>query len=216
MPRGRWYLKLRPTRRTPFASSAEARLSPGWPSSARPSKLKRRLRPRSIRPPSARRNGWLIRRPAPPGLPPACCPGPRGSVVSRVTTSHCRQPSGVLPVLLMGSARIGALVDIGLPGRSPGGLGLAAAGGPWHRRHRRTRCARAGRRTGRGSASRQDRHQQSAAQCQPGVGPAPFSSSSAPVSKRSRENAWFRGCGASLAIVCANTQPEAGVALKPP
>ena len=28
MPRGRWYLKLRPTSRTPLASSAEASVSP--------------------------------------------------------------------------------------------------------------------------------------------------------------------------------------------
>ena len=32
IPRGRWYLKLRPTRRTPLAIRAEARVSPGWPS----------------------------------------------------------------------------------------------------------------------------------------------------------------------------------------
>ena len=31
MPRGRWYLKLRPASRTPFASSAEARVSPPIP-----------------------------------------------------------------------------------------------------------------------------------------------------------------------------------------
>ena len=31
MPRGRWYLKLRPTRWTPLASSAAARLSPARP-----------------------------------------------------------------------------------------------------------------------------------------------------------------------------------------
>ena len=30
-PRGRWYLKLRPTMRTPFANKAEAMLSPTKP-----------------------------------------------------------------------------------------------------------------------------------------------------------------------------------------
>ena len=55
MPRGRWYLKLRATSRTPLASSAEASVSPGWPSYSRPSKRKRSTRLRSMRPPLARR-----------------------------------------------------------------------------------------------------------------------------------------------------------------
>ena len=45
---------------------------------------------------------------------------------------------------------------------------------------------------------------------------APCSSISAPVAKRSSENGSFSSCGAPLAIVCANTRPDAGVALKPP
>ena len=37
-PRGRWYLKLRPTTATPAASSAEASVSPGCAATRRPSK----------------------------------------------------------------------------------------------------------------------------------------------------------------------------------
>ena len=55
MPRGRWYLKERPTSLTPLATSAEASVSPGWPASLRPSKVKDKTRARSIRPPLARR-----------------------------------------------------------------------------------------------------------------------------------------------------------------
>ena len=121
----------------------------------------------------------------------------------------------VVPVFLVRAARIGALVDVSLPLRVPRPARSGAAGASWHHRRRRTRCARADRRTGRGSASPQE-PSSCAAQCQPGVGPAPFSSRSAPVSKRSRLNASFSGCGASFAMVWANTQPEPGVALKPP
>ena len=53
--RGRWYLKLRPTRRTPFASKAEARVSPAIAFVARPSKVKGRAVVRSISPPVGRR-----------------------------------------------------------------------------------------------------------------------------------------------------------------
>ena len=53
-------------------------------------------------------------------------------------------------------------------------------------------------------------------QCHCAVGPAPLSSSIWPVSKRSSEWARLSACGSSWAMVCANTQPEAGVALKPP
>ena len=36
------------------------------------------------------------------------------------------------------------------------------------------------------------------------------------VWNRSSENGAFSGCGSSRAMVCANTQPDPGVALKPP
>src|SRR6266542_2615096 len=62
MPRGRWYLKLRATRRTPLASSAEARLSPGWPSYSCPSNVKRSTWLRSIWPPEGSRKGWVTAR----------------------------------------------------------------------------------------------------------------------------------------------------------
>ena len=42
---------------TPWASSAEARVSPGWPVSVRPSKVNRRVVPRSMRPPVGSRYG---------------------------------------------------------------------------------------------------------------------------------------------------------------
>jgi hypothetical protein len=55
MPRGRCSLKERPTTRTPFASSAEASVSPAKPVIAFPSKEKRRGLARSIAPPVGRR-----------------------------------------------------------------------------------------------------------------------------------------------------------------
>jgi hydroxypyruvate reductase len=132
------------------------------------------------------------------------------SDVPRVARDH--QPLAaagrVLPVLALRAARIGALVHIGLPFRPPGRLALARAahGG----------VAAIGELGVLAWAAERARNQHLEAQCQPGIGPAPFSSSSAPVSKRSRLNASFNGCGASLAMVWANTQPEPGVALKPP
>ena len=51
IPRGRPSLMLVPVWCTPWASSAEARVSPGWPVSVRPPKVNRRVVPRSIRPP---------------------------------------------------------------------------------------------------------------------------------------------------------------------
>src|SRR3981081_3264656 len=59
MPRGRRYLKLRAPSPTPFASNADASVSPGWPSYSWPSKVKRSTRPRSICPPAGSRKGWL-------------------------------------------------------------------------------------------------------------------------------------------------------------
>ena len=51
-PRGRWSLKLRPTSRTPLASSAEASVSPAKPRSARPLKVNDTSRERSIHVPA--------------------------------------------------------------------------------------------------------------------------------------------------------------------
>ena len=45
---------------------------------------------------------------------------------------------------------------------------------------------------------------------------APCSSMRAPVVKRSSVYGALSSCGAPVAIVCASTQPTAGVALKPP
>src|SRR5262249_44116218 len=45
---------------------------------------------------------------------------------------------------------------------------------------------------------------------------APCSSISAPVVKRSSWNGALSSCGSPCASVCANTQPEPGVALNPP
>lgn len=53
-------------------------------------------------------------------------------------------------------------------------------------------------------------------QCHCAVGPAPLSSMTAPVSKRSSEYARLSSWGASFANVWAKTHPDAGVALKPP
>ena len=55
IPRGRWYLKLRPTTRTPFASRAEARVSPWKPASSAPLNRNRMTLLRSIQPPDSRR-----------------------------------------------------------------------------------------------------------------------------------------------------------------
>jgi hypothetical protein len=49
IPRGRCNLKLRPTSRTPFANSAEASVSPGWPLKRRPLNSKDRDCDRSSR-----------------------------------------------------------------------------------------------------------------------------------------------------------------------
>ena len=50
----------RATSVTPLASNAEASVSPGWPSYARPLNVKRNVRARSMRPPCASRKGWLM------------------------------------------------------------------------------------------------------------------------------------------------------------
>jgi len=63
MPRGRWYLKLRPTSLTPFASKAEASVSPASPVMRSPSKLNESGRARSIAlPPAAKRKRSVMLR----------------------------------------------------------------------------------------------------------------------------------------------------------
>src|SRR6267154_642700 len=95
MPRGRWYLKLRATRRTPFASNAEASVSPGWPSYSCSSKVKRSTRPRSICPPAGNRKGWVtglaqrtLSRTAGEGGDPGLDPGKPGEGVCRRKYPH--------------------------------------------------------------------------------------------------------------------------------
>ena len=62
IPRGRWYLKLRATVLTPFASSADASVSPGCPWYSRRSKRNSSTCPRSIMPPCGKRKCCVIPR----------------------------------------------------------------------------------------------------------------------------------------------------------
>ncbi len=57
MPRGRPSYRESPARSRPLASRAEARVSPGWPVYSRPSRVKRHVTLRSMRPPVLRRAG---------------------------------------------------------------------------------------------------------------------------------------------------------------
>src|SRR3954452_13980900 len=83
MPRGRWYLKERPTRRTPLARSAEASVSPAKPVMTRPSKENRNGRARSTSPPGTRNGAGRSRAPD---------EGCGASRVRETTLTGCSQP----------------------------------------------------------------------------------------------------------------------------
>ena len=183
MPRGRWYLKLRPTRWMPAASSADASVSPAKPWWRAPSKVKPSGRPRSIRPPLGqaaavgRVAGALIARPSPRAATSVSAGllsagrRRRGALDLRARLAHLVDREDLVADRVAGEIEPApAAVDVA-PALAMHALGVAAheqVVGPLARRSARrllaaarcaprrrsgTRSPRAGRTRGRGSAA---------------------------------------------------------------